>query len=174
MDFIKQPYSALDQIALDEFLALLPPGARVLDLGCGGGRDLIYFTQKGFDAEGVYTSGDPAIPGLKVRKADLRMLSLARESYDGIWVNLVLSQFNSNECQRVLLSCFNGLKSKGALFVSIVEGSVSAVRVEGITPYYEYRADDFASLIRQSGFSLLKNGKSEKDTRQIAFIAKRV
>lgn len=30
-----------------EFLALLPPGARILDAGCGAGRDSEYFKSKG-------------------------------------------------------------------------------------------------------------------------------
>jgi cyclopropane fatty-acyl-phospholipid synthase-like methyltransferase len=29
--------------------ALLPPGARVLDLGCGEGRDSVFFAQRGFE-----------------------------------------------------------------------------------------------------------------------------
>jgi SAM-dependent methyltransferase len=33
--------------------ALLPPGARVLDLGCGEGRDSVFFAERGFDVTGV-------------------------------------------------------------------------------------------------------------------------
>jgi tellurite methyltransferase len=33
--------------------ALLPPGARVLDLGCGEGRDSVFFAECGFDVTGV-------------------------------------------------------------------------------------------------------------------------
>jgi tellurite methyltransferase len=33
--------------------ALLPPGARVLDLGCREGRDSVFFAERGFDVTGV-------------------------------------------------------------------------------------------------------------------------
>jgi SAM-dependent methyltransferase len=33
--------------------AVLPPGARVLDLGCGEGRDSVFFAERGFDVTGV-------------------------------------------------------------------------------------------------------------------------
>jgi tellurite methyltransferase len=33
--------------------ALLPPGARVLDLGCGEGRDSVFFAERGFNVTGV-------------------------------------------------------------------------------------------------------------------------
>jgi len=31
------------------FLKYLPLGAKILDLGCGSGRDTKYFLQKGYD-----------------------------------------------------------------------------------------------------------------------------
>ena len=33
--------------------ALLPPGARVLEIGCGEGRDSVFFAECGFDVTGV-------------------------------------------------------------------------------------------------------------------------
>ena len=35
----------------DLFLGYLAPGARILDLGCGSGRDSRYFFSKGFEVE---------------------------------------------------------------------------------------------------------------------------
>jgi len=39
-----------------ELAALLPPRARVLDLGCGEGRDSVFFAAQGFAVTGVETS----------------------------------------------------------------------------------------------------------------------
>lgn len=39
-----------------EMRGLLPPGARVLDLGCGEGRDSVYFAACGHDVTGVDVS----------------------------------------------------------------------------------------------------------------------
>lgn len=43
-----EPSSFAQQVA-----PLLPPGARVLDLGCGEGRDSVFFASEGFEVVGV-------------------------------------------------------------------------------------------------------------------------
>lgn len=47
-----------------ELAPIIPPGGRVLDLGCGEGRDSVFFASRGFDVTGV----DPSSAGL--RKAE--------------------------------------------------------------------------------------------------------
>ena len=37
----------------DRFLCLLPNGGRILDFGCGSGRDALYFHKKGFIVDAV-------------------------------------------------------------------------------------------------------------------------
>jgi tellurite methyltransferase len=44
-----------------EVAELLPPGARVLELGCGEGRDSVFFSSLGFDVTGV----DSAAAGIE-------------------------------------------------------------------------------------------------------------
>lgn len=39
-----------------EVAAMLPPGARLLDLGCGEGRDSVFFATQGFEVVGVDAS----------------------------------------------------------------------------------------------------------------------
>ena len=35
----------------DKFLAYLEPGSRILDFGCGSGRDTKYFLSRGYDTD---------------------------------------------------------------------------------------------------------------------------
>ena len=44
---------------LESFLALLPPGARILELGCGGGQDSEAMIAAGFDV--LPTDGSPEL-----------------------------------------------------------------------------------------------------------------
>src|SRR5215813_3022941 len=60
-----------------DLVGLLPPRGRVLDLGCGEGRDSVFFASRGFEVTGV----DPSAAGL--RKAQ----RLAEERGVGVaWV----------------------------------------------------------------------------------------
>src|SRR4051794_16074486 len=43
--------------AHDRFLSLVRPGGRILDAGCGSGRDLRVFHERGFAAVGIDASG---------------------------------------------------------------------------------------------------------------------
>ena len=78
---------------------------------------------------------------------DLRLLSLKKESFDGIWSHLTLGHLSIDECHRVLGSFFLGLKPQtGILFISIAQTT--------------HPENAFLSLLRQSGFQLLEKGKS--------------
>ena len=70
---------------LDRFLALIPRGAAIVDIGCGSAQPIArYFIEKGYDVTGVDSS--PAMidictghfPGQKWIVADMRTLSLGR------------------------------------------------------------------------------------------------
>ena len=75
---------------LDRFLALVPPGGGILDLGCGSGEPIgRYFIEKGYEVVGVDSS--PTLieickghfPDREWIVADMRALSMGR-LFDGI------------------------------------------------------------------------------------------
>src|SRR5262249_61919566 len=52
----------------------LTPSARVLDLGCGEGRDSVYFASRGFEVTGLDVSADAVAKGRRL--ADERQLPI--------------------------------------------------------------------------------------------------
>ncbi len=66
-----QPYAsrsrAADEERLNAFLARLPSGARILELGCGGGQDSEWMLARGFDV--TPTDGSPEL----AREAEKRL-----------------------------------------------------------------------------------------------------
>jgi SAM-dependent methyltransferase len=182
--YFERTHGRLDQAALDEFCSRIPPGGTVLDAGCGTGRDLRYFNRRGFQAEGFDASAEMVAlartqSGCRVWQADLMLLSLPKESYDAIWSHGVLSHLPAPGCQRATASFFAALKPGGVLFVSIQEGEGSTEdRTDDPSgparTIHRYRSDDFASLLRQSGFRVLAQGKNPARPDLLAFIAKRI
>ena len=86
----ERPRSLHEQAWLDRFLALVDPGGRVLDVGCGGGDPIAaYMMARGFEVVGVDASEAMLaivrgrFPKGDWRQADMRRLDLP-ESFDGV------------------------------------------------------------------------------------------
>ncbi len=79
---------------LDRFLDRLAPGARVLELGCGGGRDAARMAERGFAVDP--TDATPAMVakarddyGLPARLLRFEELE-ASKAYDAVWAHACL------------------------------------------------------------------------------------
>ena len=107
---------------LDPFLDRLDPGARVLELGCGGGRDAARIVERGFDLDA--TDGTPAI----VRRANDRFDVSARvmrfdeldadQAYDAVWAHACLLHLARDDLPGVLASIFRSLVPGGWHFAN--------------------------------------------------------
>jgi len=76
---------------LDRLCAYLQPGARVVDVGCGPGRDLLNLAKRGYWAVGVDRSAGMLREALargakRLVQADARALPFAAGTLDGAWV----------------------------------------------------------------------------------------
>lgn len=182
--YFDRTHARLDLDALREFTSRLPAGGKVLDAGCGTGRDLQFFHRHGFAAEGVDGSEKMVTfaretSGCKVWQADLMLLSVPKEHYDGIWAHRSFLHLPPNGCLRVMGSFFATIKSGGHLFMSIEEGSGETEdRTDDpqgpSRKIYRYGEDDFASLLRQSGFQVLSQGRGLKEKSRLAFMTRRL
>ena len=75
---------------LDRFCAYLRPSARIVDVGCGPGRDLLSLNQRGFWAVGLDRSAGMLRHALargigRLVQADVRALPFADHTLDGAW-----------------------------------------------------------------------------------------
>ena len=112
--------------ALLRYIDVAPP-YRILDLGCGPGRDLKAFADLGHNPVGLDGCGrfvDMArAQGLEVWHQDLLKLDLPANAFDGVFANAVLFHVPSQELPRVLSDLHASLKSGGVLFSSNPRGN---------------------------------------------------
>ena len=87
--FVQDTVSADMSGARQRFMEYLPRQARILDFGCGSGRDIKFFLDKGYIVDG--TDGSPELcriasdyTGIGVKQMRFQELD-AEELYDGIW-----------------------------------------------------------------------------------------
>ncbi|MBV7517338.1 bifunctional 2-polyprenyl-6-hydroxyphenol methylase/3-demethylubiquinol 3-O-methyltransferase UbiG [Ensifer sp. ENS12] len=125
---------------LDAFMRKLPPGAAVLDLGCGGGHDSLAMLGHGLDVTACDGSAELA------REAEHRIdrkVEVVRfqeidwqERFDGIWAEASLLHVPRAELADVLARIRQALRPGGFL-----QASFKAGKVEGhdrFGRYYNY------------------------------------
>lgn len=99
----------------------------VLDLGCGPGRDLLYFQSQGIEAVGLDGSAEfvdmaKAETGCEVLHQNFLALDLPEARFDGIFANASLFHVPSQALPRVLSELYTSLKPGGVLFSSNPRG----------------------------------------------------
>lgn len=100
----RQLFGDIDIYLFDQLLrGRITAGMRVVDAGCGGGRNLVYFLREGFDVRGIDASPDaiattralaaqlaPALPADRFTVASLESHQLPASSADVVIVSAVL------------------------------------------------------------------------------------
>src|SRR5512133_3373682 len=144
--------------------------ARILDLGCGAGRDLAWFyaqaqTQDGLSCFGADLSSGMLtearqVTGAALCQADMRFLGFAPRSVAGIWCVAALLHLPKAEAPRALAEMARVLVPGGGLYISVQKGSG-----EGNEPthydasldrfYAKYELDEISTLLAQAGFRIL-------------------
>jgi SAM-dependent methyltransferase len=104
-----------------------PAPLRILDFGCGPGRDLRTFSALGHVAVGLdgcprFVEMARADSGCEVWLQDFLALDLPDRHFDGIFANAVLFHIPSQELPRVLRQLHACLKPGGVLFSSNPRG----------------------------------------------------
>ena len=118
--------------AQDRFLSFLPKDGRILDFGCGSGRDSKYFLEKGFQVDAMDGSEKMCRiarqnTGLPVRQMLFSELD-AEAVYDGIWACASILHLPKSELRNVLLNIAGALKSGGYCYTSFKYGEFEGER----------------------------------------------
>lgn len=134
---------------------------RILDLGCGPGRDLAAFTALGHAPVGL--DGSPSFcamarahSGCEVLQQDLLALDLPSASFDGVFANASLFHVPTRELPRVLRDLHAALVPSGVLFASNPRGdNREGWQGERYGAYHDLPA--WRALLTASGFAELEH-----------------
>ena len=130
---------------LTRFLALLPPGARILELGCGAGADSAQMLASGFDIRP--TDGSPEMADEASRRLGRPVETLLFheldevDAYDGVWANACLLHVPRPELAPILTLIWRALKPAGFFYASYKTGSADGR--DRLNRYYNYPSPDW-------------------------------
>lgn len=132
----------IDVYLFDQLLkGRFTPGMRVLDAGCGGGRNLAYFLRAGFEAYAVDSAPraveavrrlaaevDPGLPPDRFREEPVERMSFADASFDAVLSSAVL-HFARDEAHfhAMLAEMWRVLRPGGIFFARLA----SDIGIEG-------------------------------------------
>ena len=149
----------------------VPVGLKLLETGCGPGRDLVFFHQQGYEVTG--TDYTPAVveiaekqEGLqgRIKIMDMRYLTFASLSFDAIWDNAAFHHIPTVETNKVIQGYNRVLKSGGVLFLRVKKGD-GETQVDtneynkGETRFYKlYQEEELRDLLERNGFEILDLG----------------
>ena len=148
---------------LDRFARRLGTGARVLDVGCGPGRDVLALQERGLVPVGVDLSW-AMLQEARRRvqtpfvQADMRALPFADHSFGGAWVCASLLHLPKHEAPHVLEEIRRVL-DHGILYVAVKEGDGEGwvVGEDGRRRFFAlYRQAELELLVERSGFEVLE------------------
>ena len=161
---------------------------KILDVGCGGGRDAVLFVRDNFDYVGIDGSRNMIkIARNRVKKGkfltmNFYQMHLPNKNFDGFWAAATILHIPKRKVSRVLNSIKKILKPEGMGFISIKEkrkmneGIIKEKIHGGIERYFAfYTEKEFRKIIEKNGFEVVRSHiKKEDGTNWLCFFVKRI
>lgn len=150
-------YNAADPRLL-AFIAAVPKGSLVLDLGCGPGRSAAVMAQAGLAVDAMDASDEMVAlagrhPGVSARTATFDDLT-ADAVFAGVWANFSLLHAPRADFPRYLSAIHRALTPGGVLMIGMKLGEGEAR--DKIGRFYTYYTEpDLSRHLAEAGFTLI-------------------
>jgi len=111
----------------------LVPGKKVLDIGCGAGRDAVLFLEEGFEYTGIDASqamldiAQARAPHGTYRQMDFYRLDFPDNSFDGFWAAASFLHVPKIDISKCIREAQRVLRAGGVGFVSVKQKEVGGM-----------------------------------------------
>lgn len=151
------------EAAMDRFCAEVGSAGRVLDAGCGSGRDLVAFAGRDRPAVGIDLSpgllDQAARWGTSLARGDLRALPFAGACFDGVWSCASLVHLDPAGAAVAMGEWARVLRPGASLFVTVKAGGGTGGWAEtefGRRWFFYWAPGPFAAAVEAAGFVLAR------------------
>ena len=141
-------------VVQERFAKMLPIGSKILDFGCGSGRDTKYFLEKGYQVEATDGSSElcklaSAFAGIEVKEMLFQDLDVSGK-YEGIWACSSILHLSKKELLPVIRKMCDALKDNGVIYTSFKYGDFEGERNgRYFTDFTEDTFDKFIKAIQE-------------------------
>ncbi len=142
----------------NRFIKYLPDGGRVLDAGCGSGRDSKAFIMQGYSVVAMDASREMCkraseLLGQEVWQMRFDEMSFDDE-FDGVWACASLLHVPISEMADVLKKIKHGLRPEGIFYASFKYGEGETVK--DVRSFTNYTLESVCELLKGAGFRVLE------------------
>lgn len=149
LSFVKGTIDVEFSTLQNEFLSRIRCGGRILDLGCGSGRDSRAFLEQGYDV--VPIDGSEEVARLASRYIGREVICSTFQDYepegtfDGIWACAALLHLTKDDIISVMKKLSHALNAGGCFYVSFKYGDFAGERNGRF--FIDLDEESFAELI---------------------------
>ena len=147
----------------------LPPSARILDVGCGAGRDMLWLENRGFSCVGLDCS--PALAelarwhtGLQVIEADFEAFDFQGMDMDALLLIGALVHVPHERFQLIFSRILRALKPEGHVLLTMKQGQGVQTRSDGRV-FYLWPKDDLMSIFEDCSLMCIKYFEQQSKIR---------
>jgi SAM-dependent methyltransferase len=165
-----------------EFTKDIQAGGKILDAGCGSGRDLLAFKNLGFNVQGIDASAELVEIAKKNAGVPVEHKSFSdikwKAEFDGVWCMASLLHLKKDELKEALGNIAESMKEGSKIYASFKAGEGESVDPKGRFFSY-YSIPELSKIIEESkvfGDVKLYHGadaQGREDTQWISLSAKR-
>ncbi len=152
-DYFDFTVNADMQTQYDAFLKYVKREGKILDFGCGSGRDSLYFKNKGYNVTAIDGSEEMCKIAREYTGLDVKCMNFNDfnevNSYDGIWACGTLLHVKRKEVLNMLIKLRDALTENGYIFAALKNGTGEEITKDG--RYYCYfDLDEMEDLTNQA------------------------
>lgn len=141
------------------FLSYVPAGGRILDAGCGSGRDSKVFMEAGYDVVSFDASEEMCkraseYIGREVKNMRFEEMSFANE-FDGIWACASLLHVAFEKLLEIVKKLHEALRTNGAVYASFKYGEGTKIRGDRV--FSDFTEESVIPLFENAGFKIVSN-----------------
>lgn len=153
--FFKDTINVSMKQTYEKFLPRIKPRGKLLDLGCGSGRDTKAFSDLGYEVVAIDASEKMVELAAKHTGLEVQLMHFKeikwKNYFDGLWACASLLHLSKSELRSVGMLLYESLKKGGSFYFSFKYGELNYIKNGRF--FQCYTEEKISEILNRIGFS---------------------